>query len=142
MKTLASLALAMLLATGGPAALADRDKDRDDGGYRRGFDREHWMPLPQHPGVLPGPPGARVFQQPGHDRYDYDPLDAALIGAAILYGPYPRYAPNHIPNYIPRYNPDYSPPAADGREIVSCYRIERAPDGSERLVELPVSVCQ
>jgi hypothetical protein len=137
MQPLTFLVLALLLAAGGTTALADGDGDRSGDGraYRHGFDRERWLPVPRYRGAFPG---AGDFQRPGYNRYDYDPLDAALIGGAILYGRYP----DPVPDNIPRYNPNYSPPTANGAEVVGCYRIERFPDGTERRVELPVAVCR
>jgi hypothetical protein len=139
MKRLTSMGLAILLATGGGAALADRGHGDDHHGghgpgYGKGYEHHyhegHWYPRPYYPRPY-------YYPRPHYDREYYYPLGAALIGAAVTYSLFhthdgARCYENHVVSY--------SAPAASA-EVVGCHRIERYPDGSERRVEVPVSEC-
>lgn len=124
MKRLVISGLALLLTTGGGAALADRGhgKHHHGGhGYKHGHHhKSHWYPRPYY---------RKVYYYPRHDyhhRDNYYPLGAALIGAAVTYSLYHA----HDGGY-----------SASNSEVVGCHRIERYPDGSERRVEVPLGEC-
>jgi hypothetical protein len=125
MKRLTSLGLALLLATGGSAALADRGHgDHHRGGhghgYKHGHHNGHWYPRPYYRNVY--------YSRPYYEHNYYAPLGAALIGAAVTY------------SIFHAHDADYTT-SSTRPEVVGCHRIERYPDGSERRVEVPLSEC-
>ncbi len=136
MKQMISIALALLLTTGGTQALADRGRhdghDRHHGGgqwqgYQHGhghWKRGHWYPAPRY-----------YYPRVDYNRYVYYPLGAALVASAVNYSLY--HSHGGLPCYE-QHATTYSPPAP---EVVGCHRIERYPDGSQRRVDVPLSEC-
>ncbi|MEZ5573056.1 MAG: hypothetical protein R3E64_13670 [Halioglobus sp.] len=133
MKRLTSLGLALVMAAGGSAALADRKHDdhRDEHrgghgneykhGYKHGYNRGHWYPRPYYRNVY-------YYPRPYYEHNYYNPLGAALIGAAVTYSIYHAHDAGYAMS-------------STSSEIVGCHRIERYPNGSERRVEVPLSEC-
>ena len=129
--TLSGLALVLAMSTG--AAMADRGRGDYDGnhghhhgrwckhGHGHGHHKRHWYPRPYY---------RPVYYYPHHEHHSdyYEPLGAALIGAAVTY------------SIFHGHDSGYS--GSSGRsDVVGCHRIERYPDGSERRVEVPLADC-
>ena len=110
-------------------ALADRGHGYRGGhghghGYKHGHHRTHWYPRPYY---------RTVYYYPSHHHHNhhsnyYEPLGAALIGAAITY------------SIFHSHDSGYSG-SSGGSDVVGCHRIERYPNGSERRVEVPIAEC-
>ncbi|MFV0277556.1 MAG: hypothetical protein ACK5HY_10280 [Parahaliea sp.] len=136
MKRLTAITMAVLLASGSTAALADRNHRGDSHGRQHyshshhgnhhqkrhhDFRRDrHYSSHYSH---------SRHYS-PYHRRNHFDPLGAALIGTAI------GLSINHNHHSTVRYYNDRN------QVISGCYRIERYADGSERRVDLPPSECR
>ena len=123
MKRLMVFGLALLMTTGGGAALADRGHGGRGWGHKHGGHcKHHWHPRPYYREVY------YPYHEHHHDHDYYAPLGAALIGAAVTY------------SIFHAHDTSYSA-SRGGSDVVGCHRVERYPDGSERRVEVPIAEC-
>ncbi len=138
MKQLISIALALLLTTGGGLALADKGRHDGHGGnrggghghdYKHGHGYGHWKKGYRYPAPI------YYYPRVNYNRYAYYPLGTALVASAVNYSLYHNHG--GVSCYE-QHAVTYPSPAP---EVVGCHRIERYPDGTQQRVDVPLSEC-